>query len=105
MRGKTALYDKVFPVSLPEQEGTKGHRNSRIEERDEALTHRYYFYGHLRRLRYDDCLIHLSDEFFLSTNVIIQRLALRTECLKQLIEVKTSCKELQDKYPYFNWSN
>jgi hypothetical protein len=53
-----------------------------IDRRDDALAARFYFYHHIIRKRYDDILLELEKEFFLTPNVIIQRLAQRTEYMR-----------------------
>jgi hypothetical protein len=102
MRGKQALYETLIPSSIEEQ-GQKSCRNAFLEERDDALAHRYYYYAHLCRLRYDDCLNALSREFFLTPNVIIQRLTLRTELIRQLVSEDKQPGELRRLYGWYNW--
>lgn len=104
MRGKNSLYDDLIPCSVSTELGQKSRRNSFIEERDDALAYRYYFHAHICRFRYDDCLLHLSREFFLSHNVIIQRLSGRTNLLKSLVAANVQPAELRKMYPHFNWT-
>jgi hypothetical protein len=103
MRGKNALYHDIIPSSIAEL-GQKSQRNTFLEERDDALAYRYYFHANLCRCRYDDSLLHLSREFFLSHNVIIQRLSGRTALLKSLVAANVQPAELRRLYPHFNWS-
>jgi hypothetical protein len=102
MRGKNTLYNDIIPSSIQER-GRKSHRNTFLEERDDALAHRYYFYAYLCRCRYDDCLVNLSREFFLSHNVIIQRLNKRTDLIKELVGANTNQTELKRMYGHLNW--
>jgi hypothetical protein len=103
MRGKNALYNDLIPTSIKEV-GQKSQRNTFLEERDDALAYRYYFHAHLCRSRYDDSLVALSREFFLSHNVIIQRLSGRTELIKSLIAADFQPGELRKLFPYFVWT-
>lgn len=103
MRGKNALYHDIIPSSI-EELGKKSQRNTFLEERDDALAYRYYFHANLCRCRYDDSLLNLSREFFLSHNVIIQRLSGRTSLLKSLVAANVQPSELRKLYPHFNWS-
>jgi hypothetical protein len=104
MRGKQALYETLIPSSIEEQ-GKKSQRNAFLEERDTALAHRYYYYAHICRLRYDDCLDALSREFFLTPNVIIQRLMERTELIRQLVSEDKKPAELKRLYGWYNWES
>jgi hypothetical protein len=81
MRGTTAL-TSLFPSSIEAKSEQKGQRNVHIDRRDDALAARFYFYHHIIRKRYDDILLELEKEFFLTPNVIIQRLAQRTEYMR-----------------------
>lgn len=104
MRGKQALYEELIPSSVTEQ-GQKSQRNAFLEERDDALAHRYYYYAHLCRLRYDDCLQALSREFFLTPNVIIQRLTNRTELIRELVKEDKQPGELRRLYGWMSWEH
>lgn len=102
MRGKHALYEELIPSSIAEQ-GQKSQRSTFLDERDDALAHRYYYYAHLLRYRYDDCLMALSREFFLTHNVIIQRLGTRTDLIKCLVSEDKQPGELRRLYGWYNW--
>lgn len=104
MRGQQALYNDIFPSAIPENLGRKSKRNQFIDERDTALAHRFYYHANLLRSRYDDCLFALHVEFYLTPDVIVQRLGLKQELLKQLVADHASPQELKKKYPHFNWS-
>ncbi|AEL23860.1 hypothetical protein [Cyclobacterium marinum] len=103
MRGKNALYNDLFPSPL-ETTGKKSQRNTFIDERDEALSYRYYYHAHLCRLRYEECLQSLKLEFFLSHNVIIQRLNLKTDLIKLLVAENAQPADLRKKYNHYNWT-
>lgn len=102
MRGKNTLYNAIIPSSLPD-DGRKGQRNTYLEQRDDAMACRFYFHAHLCRLRYDDCLLNLSREFFLSHNVIVQRLQDRTDLIKRLVKEGATAQELRKEYGFFRW--
>ncbi|WP_143960244.1 hypothetical protein [Litoribacter populi] len=104
MRGKNALYESIITSSLPDEVGEKGKRNVYLEQRDVKLAHRYYYHAQLCRLRYDDCLLNLSEEFSLSPNVIIQRLNKKTDLIKSLVAENKTPAELRKLYGYFNWA-
>jgi len=100
MRGKNTLYNEIIPSSLPE----KGQRNSFQEQRDDKLAYRFYYYAHLCRLRYDDCLLNLSKEFDISPNRIIQLLTNRTNLIKKLVAENKQPADLKKAYGFYNWS-
>ena len=103
LRGQQTVAS-LLPSSIINKPQNKGHRNVYIEERNEALVHRYYYYNHIKRLRYDDCLINLEKEFFITTNVILQHLVSYGELLKQLGIENHDLKYLRKKYPLFVWA-
>lgn len=101
-RGKQKLYNNIIPQSLPKN-GEEGKRNTALEERRDAMAHRYYFHANICRLRYDDCLMALSNEFFLQPNTIYKELELRLDLINQLVNTQTTTAELRKKYTFFNW--
>ena len=103
MRGSNAVVS-IFPVSIETKPEQKGRRNVHIDRRDDALATRFYFYHHIKRLRYDDILLKLEREFFITTNVIIQRLNERTEFMKQLSKDTPKRDCLKKMFPFFVWN-
>lgn len=102
-RGKQKLYNPIVATSLPEP-GQNHKRNTGIDGRRDAMAHRYYFHATINRFRYDDCLINLSEEFYLQPNTIVSELELRFELISQLVKEKVSVNELRRRYPYFSWN-
>ena len=103
MRGQKAIYNTLFPSSVTSETENKGKRNVAIDDRDDAMACRYYYHAQICRRRYDDCLIHLYQEFFITPNVITQRLAKRTDLIKELVKANTTSAELRKKYPQWAW--
>ena len=79
-------------------------RGTFTSERDDALASRFYFHVVLCRKPYEDCLYELNKEFFLSPNVISQKLLQRSEYVKELAAIETSVTELRKQYANFNWT-
>lgn len=105
MRGHQTLYTSLFPSSLPEADKEKkGKRNVYIERRHDVMACRYYYHAEIRRIRFDDCLMELSEEFNLSPNVISQCIKKRIDYIKILIKDKTTETDLRKLYPHFNWA-
>lgn len=101
-RGKQTLYNPIVP-KLVTDAGSQGQRNAGIDERRNAMAHRYYFHATINRLRYDDCLLSLHQEFFLQPDTIVKELLLRNDLITQLARANTTTAELRRKYPFFNW--
>ncbi len=104
MRGQQSLYNDLFPSSVTTNPERFGKRNAFMNERDEALACRYYFHAEIKRRRYDDALLELEKEFFLTSAYIMQRLALSTSYIKELVAEKTNTNSLKAKYNFYNWN-
>jgi hypothetical protein len=101
-RGKKILYNELVENSITTT-GEKSKRNNGIDDRRDAMAHRYYFYANINRLRYDDCLLNLQKEFYLQPDTIVSELKLRLDLINQLITDKITTAELRKKYSWFNW--
>lgn len=102
-RGHNTLFTNIFINDTP-QPDRKGHRNVLIDKRDEALAYRYFFHVEILRKRYDDALKDLESEFFITENVIVQRLTPYADYLRNLKQKKTTPVIMRKKYPWFNWA-
>lgn len=101
-RGKRTLYNTIVPKSIGNT-GELTKRDTNIEERRNAMAHRYYFHATICRLRYDDCLQNLHKEFFLQPDTIISELQSCFDVIKQLADDQTTTAELKKRYPFYNW--
>lgn len=102
MRGSQAL---MALVSNDLNSTSEKHIKGRFkDERDDAIACRFFYYGHLVGKRYDLCLTYISKEFFITELVVGQRLMSRQDFIKQLRISNTSAKDLQKRYPWFNWN-
>ena len=104
MKGKQLLYNQIVSNSLPLIEGERGQRNVYVEKHRDKIASRYYYHATICRLRYDDCLLALSEEFSLTTNTIIVNLKKRLAFINRLVQNETTTAELRRRYPYFDWS-
>lgn len=104
LRGQQAIYNSIFPSSVIINPENKGKRNILSDKRDEALVARYYYYAELKRNRFDDCLMALENEFFLSAGYIGELVTKNVPVLKKLIDEKPTAKQLRKKYPFYNWN-
>lgn len=103
-RGQISLFSNVFPSALKTDPGRKGTRNVFQEDRDIAIAHRYYFYIHLQRMRYDDTLVFLERDFFLTADYITTLLNPYVPLVKELIQKDVKPTLLKRKYPQWNWA-
>lgn len=101
-RGKKTLYNKLVSSAIADNP-TPLKRNTAIDDRRDVMAHRYYFHAIIQRLRYDDCLVALSREFFIQPDTIIKELHRRIDLINSLTENKTTTSELRRQYPWFNW--
>lgn len=104
MKGKQLLYNTLVQPSLGQAQGEKGQRNAFLDRRHDAMACRYYYYANICRMRYDDCLMCLSNEFFLTPNAIVLNLKKRLAFINRLAQNETTTAELRRRYPYFDWS-
>lgn len=104
MRGQYSLFTSVFPSAIETNPDNQGRRNVLLDKRDECLVYRYYYYGEIKRKRYDDCLSDLEKEFFITAGVIAQRLQINIILLKKVTGQKANLINLKRKYPHFNWN-
>lgn len=102
-RGKHKLYNTIVSNSLPKPDPTHK-RNAGIDGRRDAMAHRYYFHATINRFRYDDCLVFLSQEFYLQPNTIVGELEHRFDLISNLVKNKVTIVELRKLYPYYNWT-
>ena len=101
-KGKQTLYNTLVPNSVEEHIG-KG-REWFLNNRNTAMACRFYYYAYIHRKRYDDCLNHLSDEFFIGPTQIVDQLKSRLAYIDNLVEDKTPIYTLRKLYPFFSWS-
>ncbi|MBA3901485.1 MAG: hypothetical protein H0X62_14990 [Bacteroidetes bacterium] len=104
MRGQKSLFSDLFHVASVKKEKQRP-RNYFQPERNQALVHRYYYHAEINRLRYDDCLLQLEKEFYLTTPRLIVILTESSELLNEVALEKPSVKELENKFPHFTWKN
>lgn len=85
-RGQRVLNNLIF------EETNKSLRRGRSEEfirnRNECLLYRYYYYySKINRLRYEDVLEVLSNEFFLASRTITDLLGDNSELVKTIFRI------------------
>ncbi|MBS1526711.1 MAG: hypothetical protein JST19_13725 [Bacteroidetes bacterium] len=103
MRGQNAICS-ALPSLIKSNPNQKGHRNVHLERRDDALAARFYYHYQLKQKRYEAALLDLEAEFFIVPNVIIQRLALRTDYIKELSKKEIGVSQLRKLFPFYAWN-
>ena len=106
MRGQQ-LYNSLFPCSVVDCSSNKGRRNVGLDDRNNALACRFFYYAEIKRLRYDDCLVNLSNEFFITPGVVYQILSEQSDFIKTIVGSGTkgaALNALNKKYPFFKWN-
>lgn len=81
----------------------KTDRVERIKQRNMALVARWYYWTELKRLRTDDVLDNLCDEFFIEAQTVSRAVLDYDAYFRQLVDAKTTSAQLAKKYPFFNW--
>ncbi len=80
-------------------------RSDRLAKRNKALVARWYFWTECKRLRTDDALQKLCDEFYLDDRRIYVLLLENDAYFRELLANKTTCKDLKRVYNSFNWTD
>lgn len=102
-RGQFSLFN-TFETKT-EQLSLEGRtRNYLMPERNQALVHRFFFYGWMKDFKYSRCLAELEKEFFLSERRLVDILAEVDDQLQNLHRKPPTLKELQAKFPWLNWA-
>lgn len=90
-------------VSPTEQDKPSG-RAILIEQRNQLLLARYYYWTEIRRVRFDDTMKILTQrEFFVKDRTITNALLDSSTYLDSLYKEKITTRKLKQKYPSFDW--
>jgi hypothetical protein len=81
----------------------KGRSATLIRLRNELLLARYYYYNVILKMKYDDTLRMLEDDFFLSQNTIANTLSGKLEELRAIHKEKPGVKWFKEKWPRWPW--
>ncbi len=96
MRGQDILFNKhLEPLKIAPSDNK--------ERRNMVLSARYYYHMHYQRLRFDDIIYQLSNEFFLSEKRIVDILTDLRDVIDTFMKSKPELKELRKEYGWYNW--
>ena len=80
-------------------------RRDRVTKRNRLMTARYYYWTEIQRRRFDDTLRILADrEFFIEERTIANALLEQDDYYRELIDTKTSRRQLRRLYPGYEWN-
>lgn len=102
--GEQKLYKNVVATSLKDSYGEMGQRSTYKGRTLDKIAYRYYYHASICRLRYDDCLSALHQEFDLTPNTLIKHIQSRLALVDRLVFENTSTTELRRRYPFYDWS-
>ncbi|MGY3054368.1 hypothetical protein ACVWYG_002575 [Pedobacter sp. UYEF25] len=105
MQGQQLLFTSLFATQAPTVKRKPAIiQTESTDARDRCLVYRYYYHIEIQRTRYDDVLEYLEKEFFISSCVIIKRLGIQYDFLKEVVEQKPRLPKLKKLYPHLVWS-
>ena len=96
MRGIQALYNTYLEPPAISAGNTAGRRNA-------LLAARFYYYMHIKKLRFDAILVNLQNEFFLSESRIVDLLNDNKPMLDSYMNHKPEARELKREYCWLVW--
>ncbi len=94
MRGQRSLFGDYIPEK--EKKTGRGRDSELIAIRDKVLTYRYFYYNEVKRMRYDDALERLSEDFFIAEPTIISRLQKCNDMLTELFKERPTIEEIKE---------
>lgn len=92
----------LFPNAI--KTNPKGNKGIYTFDRDVCICYRYYFHYEVARLRHDDVLSNLENEFFISASTIMTKLTDHADLLRDIVNNKPTRVSLKKKYPHFCWN-
>lgn len=78
-------------------------RSERVNRRNSVLVARWYYWTELRRLRSDDALERLCDEFFIEARTVQNAILDKDAYFRELLAIKPSRQKLNEIHSSFNW--
>lgn len=79
-------------------------RAMRIAKRNRVLLARWYYWTECRRLRSDDAIARLCDEFFVEQRTVENAIISEDAYFRQLLSSKATTKDLGKEYDTYNWA-
>jgi hypothetical protein len=109
-RGSKSIFSPLFTeeaviatASESAPPGRKGRSQDLIDQRNQLLFSRYYYYAKIIRKQYPDILLLLRQELFIEQRTIIDTLQRHNGELQQLRQQNPDVKYFRHKYPWLVW--
>jgi superfamily II RNA helicase len=103
-RGSLTLFKDVFEApAKPVEVKRKGRSADLIEQRNELLVTRYYYYGKFTDKRYSTILMQLSAEFHLSMVTIPETITENFHLLEKLRQSDFEPSDFKKRWPHLVW--
>lgn len=104
MRGQRTLFQEMFGTKDTEAKNDKQRpRNVLMPNRNTLLFYRYYCLAEIYRMRFDDILTQLENEFFIVGARIVVVLTDNDTELRKIVATKPDLKQLEKQFPHINW--
>ncbi|MCX6256841.1 MAG: transposase [Bacteroidia bacterium] len=81
----------------------KGRSKDLVKNRDINLVARFYYWNELKRIRFDDCINNLLNEFYITEQTILLIIKRNENELTRLRNSKTKESDLKKLNKSFNW--
>lgn len=102
MRGKRVIQQVAAAINKEQGSLFPEPKTSLYEEKVKLLIARYYHYNE-QQIKYDQILLKLQDEFFISTGRIADIISERVEDVKELRERKPEKKWFATQWAHLIW--
>ncbi len=103
MRGQRSLFDNLLTPEPVAKFTQRGRNLDCIDNRNNLLLHRYYYYAKIKNEKYNDIMALLERELFITTSRIVVCLTQNEMSLKAIFNAEVSVKELKEKFSWLVW--
>jgi len=103
MSARKLFNSLVTTGNKPREQSAPGRSSELIAERDRCMVARYYYYGHHRKMKYEETINKLAEVFFLSPERVIRVMGQYTEMVKEMRRKRVSLSMLQEQWPDYTW--
>lgn len=101
VRGQNTIFQTL--IDFEEKTMRRGRSDNLLQQRNELILHRYYYFVVLKKRQYIDTLHTLSEENFLSTTTLTRIIISQHEYLKEVHRNHPDERDLRGKYPWVVW--
>lgn len=98
------IVERIFNDQKTSKVLTKGRNKNLVNQRNEALLYRSYFYKINFKWSYEIVVKKVSAEFYISPVTASEILAGNVDRINEIKNEKPSAKSLKELFPQFDWS-